>query len=80
MTRRMYTGPIVNVSYDGELCQHSGVCVRGMQSVFDTAKRPWIDPEEASTEDLAARLRDVVARCPSGALRIHEVATGDTNA
>ncbi len=68
----MYTGPIVNVSYDAEICEHSGVCVRGMPSVFNTAKRPWIDPGVADTGDLAARLRDVVSRCPSGALRIHE--------
>jgi len=78
MTRKMYTGPIVNVSYDGANCAHSGVCVRGMPSVFDTAKRPWIDPGNASTEDLAARLREVVSRCPSGALQIHEVEPDDS--
>ncbi len=73
MSRRMYTGPIVNVSYDGAICEQSGVCVRGMPSVFDTAKRPWIDPGNAATEALDARLREVVSRCPSGALQVHEV-------
>ena len=80
MTRKMYIGPIVNVSYDGAICGHSGVCVRGMPSVFDTAKRPWIDPGNASTEDLSAWLREVVARCPSGALQIHEVEPDEAGA
>lgn len=77
MTRKLYTGPIVNVSFDGDICEHAAECVRGMPSVFDTAKRPWINPEAASSDELADTLRDVIRRCPSGALRIeeHEPAT-----
>lgn len=72
MTRKTYTGPIVNVSYDADVCEHAAECVRGMPAVFNTARRPWIDPGVANTEDLAQHLRDTVAHCPSGALRIHE--------
>ena len=72
MTRKDYRGPLVDVSYDGELCQHADECVRGMPAVFDTARRPWIDPGVADSDDAAALLRDVVARCPSGALHIEE--------
>lgn len=72
MTRKLYTGPIVNVSFDGAICEHAAECVRGMPDVFDTAKRPWINPEVANTPDLADRLREVIRRCPSGALRIEE--------
>lgn len=77
MARKTYTGPIVDVSFDGEVCEHAAECVRGMPSVFNTAKRPWIDPGVANTEELASQLREVVGRCPSGALRIHEHPTAD---
>lgn len=72
MPRRTYTGPLLDVSFAAERCQHAAECVRGMPSVFDTARRPWIDPGAADTPELADRLREVVARCPSGALRIEE--------
>jgi len=72
MTRKTYTGPIVDVSFDGSICQHAAECVRGMPSVFDTSARPWIDPEHARTSELAEELRVVIGRCPSGALEIVE--------
>lgn len=72
MTRKTYTGPLVDVSFDGEVCQHAGECVRGMGTVFDTARRPWIDPGQAGNAELADQLRQVVGRCPSGALEIVE--------
>ncbi|MCI1642567.1 MAG: (4Fe-4S)-binding protein [Actinomyces sp.] len=72
MARKTYFGPIVDVSDDRPLCIHSGVCVRGMPDVFDVRRRPWTDPSRAGTPELADRLREVVGRCPSGALRIEE--------
>lgn len=72
MTRKLYTGPLLNVSFDGAICEHAAECVRGMPSVFNTSRRPWIDPGVADTEHLANQLREVVGRCPSGALQIEE--------
>lgn len=72
MTRKTYTGPLVDVSFDGEVCQHSANCVNGMPAVFDTASRPWINPGHAADDSTARLLREVVGRCPSGALRIEE--------
>lgn len=72
MPRKNYYGPVVDVSFDREVCQHAAECVRGMPEVFDTSKRPWIDPTHANTADLSNHLRQVVARCPSGALNIVE--------
>lgn len=72
MTRKTYYGPIVDVSFDGAICRHAAECVRGMPSVFDTRKRPWIDPAAAHTDELADLLRDVVGRCPSDALHMEE--------
>lgn len=73
MARKAYSGPLVGVSFDGELCQHAAECVRGMPSVFDTSARPWIDPRNATTPEEADLLRTVVGRCPSGALEIISV-------
>ncbi|MBD8605422.1 (4Fe-4S)-binding protein [Aeromicrobium sp. CFBP 8757] len=64
-TRRTYVGTAIDVSFDAALCRHAAACVRGLPEVFDTAARPWIRPDAAD----ATRVAEVVARCPSGALR-----------
>lgn len=60
-----YKTPDITVSFDPNVCIHSGVCVRGLPLVFDVRRRRWIQPEQASAEDVAAQVR----RCPSGALQ-----------
>ena len=45
MSRRSYVGKDVTISFDSDVCQHSGNCVNGLAAVFDTEKRPWIDPD-----------------------------------
>jgi len=66
MSRKSYEGQLVTVSFDPDVCQHSGNCVRGLSAVFDTKRSPWIDPDGASAGAVIAQ----VARCPSGALKI----------
>jgi uncharacterized Fe-S cluster protein YjdI len=66
MSRRSYEGKDVTISFDSDVCQHSGNCVNGLAAVFDTEKRPWINPDGASPDVVIAQ----VALCPSGALRI----------
>lgn len=61
---RAYTAPAVTVYYDATRCVHFAECVRGLPEVFDTAKRPWIQPEQATADQVA----EVIRRCPSGAL------------
>lgn len=58
------TGEIV-VTFDPNICTHSGVCVRGLPAVFDVSRRRWVMPELASADEVMAQ----VARCPSGALQ-----------
>jgi uncharacterized Fe-S cluster protein YjdI len=60
-----YESPGITVTFDPNLCKHTGVCLRGLPAVFDVARKPWIRPELASATDVAAQ----VARCPSGALQ-----------
>jgi uncharacterized Fe-S cluster protein YjdI len=42
---------------------HAGECVRGLPSVFNVSKNPWIGVNGASTNAVAEHVK----RCPSGA-------------
>ncbi len=61
---RRYTSDNVDVTYDAQRCIHAAECVRGLAAVFDTAKRPWIQPANGDADTVA----EVVMRCPTGAL------------
>jgi uncharacterized Fe-S cluster protein YjdI len=65
---KAYVGADVIVTFDAEVCQHAGECVRGLPEVFDTKKRPWIDPDGASADAVRAQVK----RCPSGALQFRD--------
>lgn len=67
MTKRLqvYETDEITVTFDPEICIHSGVCVRGLPAVFDVSRKRWIRPELAPADAVAAQ----VARCPSGALQ-----------
>ena len=66
---RHYTNGEVTILWRPELCKHSGVCFRGLPQVFDPRRRPWIDPEAATTAEIEAQVK----RCPSGALSLAPV-------
>lgn len=68
MARKSYEGRHVTVSFDAEVCRHSGNWARGLATVFDPGRKPWIEPDKATADDVVAQ----VAKCPSGALRIEE--------
>jgi CDGSH-type Zn-finger protein len=46
------------------VCAHDESCVRGLPEVFCNERTPWIDPDGASAERIAA----TIDKCPSGAL------------
>ena len=67
MGKRLQTyesGDII-VTFDPNLCIHSGVCVRGLPAVFDVRRQRWVRPENAP----AGQVADQVRQCPSGALQ-----------
>jgi uncharacterized Fe-S cluster protein YjdI len=64
MAREYGTEEIV-VEWRPRLCYHSVNCVKALPLVFDKERRPWIDPTQASADEI----EDAVDRCPSGALR-----------
>ncbi|WP_431559480.1 (4Fe-4S)-binding protein [Methyloceanibacter sp.] len=59
-----YRNDKVVVRYDPKICIHAGECVRGLPSVFNVSKKPWIDVSGASADVIAEQVK----RCPSGAL------------
>jgi uncharacterized Fe-S cluster protein YjdI len=63
---QVYETPDVTVTFDPNICQHTGVCLRGLPDVFDIREKRWVRPEMAPAQDVIAQ----VARCPSGALQI----------
>ncbi|WP_224447192.1 CDGSH iron-sulfur domain-containing protein [Haloprofundus salilacus] len=71
-----YTGEGIEVSYDVRRCIHARECVRGLPSVFDPDRRPWIEPDKADVDDLA----EVIERCPTGALHYERTDDGPEEA
>ena len=60
-----YEAAGVVVTFDPNICEHTGICVRGLPLVFDIKRKRWVRPELASPQEVVAQ----VARCPSGALQ-----------
>lgn len=63
---QVYETPEVTVTFDPNICRHTGVCLRGLPDVFDIREKRWVRPEKASAAEVIAQ----VERCPSGALQI----------
>jgi uncharacterized Fe-S cluster protein YjdI len=61
-----YATPEVTVTFDPNVCQHTGICLRGLPAVFNIQEKRWVRPELASADEVVAQ----VARCPSGALQV----------
>ena len=66
---REYSTDEIVVEWEPTLCYHSHNCIRALPRVFDPERRPWVDVEAASADEIEA----AVARCPSGALRTRRV-------
>ncbi len=59
-----YPGEQANVEWDGRLCIHYGECGRASGDLFVGGRQPWCQPDLSSEEEI----RDVLLRCPTGAL------------
>jgi len=59
-----YTNGDITVVWKPDICQHSGICARGLGKVFDPRRKPWIELQHADSDTIAAQ----VDKCPSGAL------------
>jgi uncharacterized Fe-S cluster protein YjdI len=69
MTKRLqtYETPEITVTFDPNVCAHSGVCLRTLPAVFDVRRRRWVDPNAAAP----GAIGDAISKCPSGALQFY---------
>ena len=48
MSNKTYKGRDIDVTFELKRRIHAAECGRRLQSVFDVAKRPWVQPDNAS--------------------------------
>lgn len=67
---KKYTNGEVTIVWKPAVCIHSRICwhaANGLPEVFSPSERPWIKPENATTEKIIAQIK----KCPSGALSFY---------
>ncbi|MEM7113516.1 MAG: CDGSH iron-sulfur domain-containing protein [Chloroflexota bacterium] len=64
MSKKAYRGQDLDVMFDLKRCIHAAECGKRLQAVFDVKKRPWVQPDNAAANEVAA----TIEQCPSGAL------------
>ncbi len=73
---QVYPAPDITITFDPNVCIHSGVCVMTLPAVFDVRRARWIHADAASADQVA----DAIDRCPSGALQYYRNVTRDPSA
>lgn len=68
MLTKEYSNGEVTIVWKPEKCIHAGICVKTLPGVYNPKDKPWIKPNNASSQELI----DQVAKCPSGALSIKQ--------
>lgn len=64
MVKKEYTNGEMTIIWQPDICIHSGICVQTLPQVYKPKERPWIQIENATTDELIAQIK----KCPSGAL------------
>lgn len=59
-----YKGAKISIYDNRRICSHAKNCVNNLATVFDFNKRPWINPDGDTVENIIK----VIETCPSGAL------------
>ncbi len=70
---KAYEGREIRVYWNPNLCTHVATCWKSNLQVFDPKRRPWVDPNAAPGEEIAA----IIDRCPSGALLYDRIGDGE---
>jgi CDGSH-type Zn-finger protein/uncharacterized Fe-S cluster protein YjdI len=68
-----YRGKNIDVQWDSRLCIHIGECGNAEGELFVGGRDPWCQPDLVSDQEV----KDIVTRCPSGALTYQDKANGD---
>jgi putative methionine-R-sulfoxide reductase with GAF domain len=73
---QVYHSSGITVTFDPNVCVHSGVCLQALPRVFDVRRSRWIDIDAAAADEIAA----AIDRCPSGALQYYRHVESDPSA
>ena len=63
-----YEGKSVTVHFNKLLCSHAAECGKRAKHIFNASERPWVKPDAGTLDEI----KEVIAACPSGALRYSE--------
>lgn len=61
---RKYSNEELTILWKPQKCIHAAVCVEKLPKVYNPDTKPWINIENATTEELKMQIKS----CPSGAL------------
>ena len=59
-----YVAQDITIIWKPNTCSHAGECVKRLPNVYKPKDKPWIQPENANTDELIEQIN----ACPSGAL------------
>ena len=65
--KKEYTNDELTIVWKPKTCIHAAECVKALPLVYLPNEKPWIQIENATTEELKAQIR----KCPSGALSFY---------
>ncbi len=65
-----FPGAEIDVQWDGRLCIHVGECGNAKGDLFVGGREPWCIPDACSKTEV----REIIERCPSGALTYRDKA------
>ena len=63
-----YTNGEVTIVWQSGKCIHSAMCVKNNPDVFKPKEKPWIVPENSTSE----KIMETIHKCPSGALTYYK--------
>jgi len=70
--RKEFANDEIAVVWEPAYCIHVANCLSGLPDVFDATRRPWVEPDLASPDEIA----EVVMTCPTGALHFRRLDGG----
>ena len=67
--KKTYSNEEITVIWKPDVCIHSTKCWKASLEVFNPQRRPWIDMNGGTTDEIIK----IVRNCPSGALSFERI-------